>query len=304
LIQRETTEDKDRSDLMKLIASDRVGEDGDWLDEKDEYLSSLVDDQKYFMPATKKNINQIIHSFFTSSGQGRFFHSISTGDPHTIFESDYCLPEGRDIHSAISLAMDSHWTESTREKAKKLVEHQLEGINFSDDKLTKDEALALLYYTMDGPYNLGVKPSVYNCLTLTLVSRGLEKEQTDSWKHYLYLLLHGASKLPVFKGTVYRGVSVALSKIYSVNNKVTLITVTSTSEDSNTVKKWTGTSGTNMTLCVERGRQIAKYSFFPNEKEVLLLPNSEFLVTRRTEKDVDLVQNSNNTTPNLEMMSK
>jgi len=276
---------------MKVISSARPITHG-ILDES-ETISSLVDDYKYFMTATKDNITKVINWFFVTATEvdGRFFNLISTGEPLTIFESDYCPPEGVNVHCAVASAMDHYWLPTTAEKAKNLVESKL-NINYPQDKLTKDEALALLYYTIDGPTTLAEKYSVFNCLSLSLQTRGVDKEQTDNWKHYLYLLLHGANKLPVHETCVYRGIPVTLSEIYKINNQVTWITVTSTSEDIMAAKRFAKTKGTLMRIRVTTGRSIAKYSVYPKEKEVLLLPNCEFVVSKRNdaENEVDLLQ--------------
>jgi len=200
---------------------------------------------------------------------------------------------GKDAHSAIEKAMGDYWTNPTIEKAKHIVENKLQGIDFTTDNLTKDEAIALLYYTMDGPLHLQVQSSVYTCLSQILVSRGEVTQKIDNWKHYIYLLLQGAFKLPLYNRKVFRGIKCSLSDIYQVNNLVIWITVSSTSEIIDVATKFSSlNSGTMMHIFADEGRQLSKYSFFPEEKEVLILPNTEFRVAERCipERRAELVQ--------------
>jgi len=116
-----------------------------------------------------------------------------------------------------------------------------------------------------------------------LVSRDMDK--LEIWKAFLYYLLSGLNKLPMIKERVYRALDkpvTSLSNQYQKDSKLCWIGFTSTSlkreimnsfvhKQNNEIK-----NGTYMMIDIIEGKDISLFSLYPEESEILLLPNSYF----------------------------
>lgn len=163
--------------------------------------------------------------------------------------------------------------------------------------LTDDETGAIVYYTTDATKFGGKREdSPYFKLNNTLAFRK-DKELQD-WKPFLHFLLSGLQKLPNFTGTVYRALDKSLSSLskqYRAGSQVVWVAFTSTTKVrsklesvknlyfffffEDTMLAFSGqTEGTWMILSVCEGKDISSFSVYPNESEILLLPNSIFSV--------------------------
>jgi hypothetical protein len=147
-------------------------------------------------------------------------------------------------------------------------------------KLTENEVAAIVYYTVDMcPLGGEWEDSPFRVLNSVLVTRKIKL--IESWKPYIYYLLSGLNKLPPVQKIVYRAIDKSLSELskqYSIGAKFCWIGFTSTSLDRKIVDSFIGNKkGTFMLINVTEGKDISLFSIYP-EKEVLLLPNSQFIV--------------------------
>ena len=103
------------------------------------------------------------------------------------------------------------------------------------------------------------------------------------WQEFSFHFVQGLSKLPDVVKTVFRGLNIplsALSDIYSKNNKVWWNQVTSCSTDPTKLSEFAPgvAGGTFIKIEAKRAKSISQLSVFPFEHEVLLLPDTAFLV--------------------------
>ncbi len=100
----------------------------------------------------------------------------------------------------------------------------------------------------------------------------------------LYSLMWALSYCPVFEGTVYRGVKDKnLARFYSKNRIVIWYAFTSCTTDPSVLEGiFLGKEGLRMMFIIKlrclRARIISSFSMFEGEKEVILPPNTRFLV--------------------------
>lgn len=140
--------------------------------------------------------------------------------------------------------------------------------------LSSDEIAAIWLYTCESP--------LYG--TLNELLREEHRAKLKPFFYYLRILLPGLKKIKAVKTTVYRGVKKDLSKIYE-EQKGKFITWAAISSTSRTIETLTsdqfcGQKGprTLFTIEVSTGIPISKYSLYPNESEILLLPMTVFKV--------------------------
>ncbi|CAF2953524.1 unnamed protein product [Rotaria sp. Silwood2] len=140
-----------------------------------------------------------------------------------------------------------------------------------DDSLTLDEAAAVHLYTM---------PCLYHQLNAAL--RSEKREQVTPYYLYLKLVLTALWKLPSEKFLVYRGVKSDISAQFDKGKKFTWWGFTSCTSALGVLQSdlFLGKSGNRTMFIIEcmNGKIIQKYSHFPDESEVLLLPCSYFEV--------------------------
>lgn len=147
----------------------------------------------------------------------------------------------------------------------------------SADGLTTDESASIMLYTM------GWLPSdkcLYNVLNATL--RSVDRERLKPWFLYLKLLFTALHRLPSTRLFVYRGVKLDLSAQYPTGKTVvwwgfssctTLVSVLQS-------ESFLGKTGMRTMFNIEcySGKDIRKYSYYPNEDEILLLAATQLKV--------------------------
>jgi len=148
----------------------------------------------------------------------------------------------------------------------------------SSSSLTFDEILAIVSYTFDigalGPR----EDNLYFKLNQTLRKRN--GNELIIWRDYIYYLLSALDKVPKYSGHVTRGIDIELPKEkYSKNKNVVWNAFSSCSKKEEVAKSFLKNTGSLFVLDIENGCLIAEYSSIPNEDEVLILPNSEWIVT-------------------------
>ena len=148
----------------------------------------------------------------------------------------------------------------------------------SSSTLTFDEILAIVSYTFDigalGPR----EDNLYFKLNQSLRKRN--GNELIIWRDYIYYLLSALDKVPKYSGHVTRGIDIELPKEkYSKNKNVVWNAFSSCSKKEEVAKSFLKNTGSLFVLDIENGCLISEYSSIPNEDEVLILPNSEWIVT-------------------------
>ena len=171
------------------------------------------------------------------------------------------------------------------------------------EKLDEDSLVALVAYTLD---NRGTRESnIYFACNLALRERDTNPTAFNSWKGYLFYLMRALDILPPQTLTVYRGIATpqgldAMEQNYQPGRPVQWRSFTSTSSDVKSCKLFVKDKdhGVIFKIDVVSGRDIQEYSRFSGEREILLTPNTRFVVTRALYRDeegyacIDLVESA------------
>jgi hypothetical protein len=123
----------------------------------------------------------------------------------------------------------------------------------------------------------------YKPLNTVLRTPGNEAE-FKKYAHYLVHLTNALSlleKLPQDENTVHRGTACFKLEIQA-DDLIVFPAPTSASKSMRIAHGFTGSNGNHFVIKVLTGKSIEKFSFFPDEKEVLLPPNSYFKVEKIT----------------------
>ncbi len=144
----------------------------------------------------------------------------------------------------------------------------------NEHNLTKDEAATVYLYTMEMSYDA----SVYRILNQTL--RLEDRSKVRPWFAYLRLFDSATSKLPKFKGTIWRGVNKNVTASFKRGQKITWWSVTSCSRSVDVISAFLGDSPQSTLFNIEcsSGKVIAGYTSFPSEDEIILMPGTMFEV--------------------------
>jgi hypothetical protein len=135
----------------------------------------------------------------------------------------------------------------------------------SEHGLTRDESAAVLLYTMEGGDD-----SFYR--TLNKILREEDRTKVRPWFAYLKLFDTALSKLPTVKDCVWRGVSVDAAKHFDENELVTWWNVSSCSLSADVVQNFLSDDKNSTLFMIQavQGKNLAGYSIYQNEKEVVL----------------------------------
>lgn len=203
----------------------------------------------------------------------------TTGVPLNVFSPGW-QPD-ISVHDALTHGMESWYTKALRQIEENVKKHVKTSVALEElmktMKLTEDECAAVCYYTADArKYNGPAEKSPYRVLNSVLASRN--QGDLEVWKPFLFYLLSALAKLPNYSGTVYRAIDkplLSLSKQYKTGSNVVWPSFTSTSKNRDIMSNFSGKSeGTWMSIDVVEGKDISTFSLFPDESEILLLPNS------------------------------
>ena len=188
------------------------------------------------------------------------------------------------VHSGVSNCQDENYcpiyayrnlTVTTLDEAIKNVVFYVPGVKVFVEKakkdcyqtntqLTLDESAAIYLYTMP--------TSFHSKLNDTL--RAGDRQQLEPWLAFLKLFIVALGKLPSLATIVWRGVSSDISSDFIDNPVQTWWTVNSCSRNLKVVESFLDELGT--VFCIETmyGKDIANYSAFPEEEEILLMPST------------------------------
>jgi len=106
---------------------------------------------------------------------------------------------------------------------------------------------------------------------------------------YITHLLNALDKIPSMDVTVYRGIpknnEQQVTWNYKSGRKILWSGFTSTTTDLQSAKVFAGAEGIIFKIKALGVKNISPYSFYPREKEVMLLPNTILIVTSPLTKD-------------------
>ena len=136
--------------------------------------------------------------------------------------------------------------------------------------MSEDEYASVLLYTSNAIYS-----------DLNRVLRSEDRASVKKYFKYLRLLFHSADALPKKEKTLWRGISVDLSKQYKPGSDVTWWGVSSCTEDKHVAENFMNGCGGDvsfLTIETKNSVPISDITFYSNEKESLLLPGTKLHV--------------------------
>ena len=149
----------------------------------------------------------------------------------------------------------------------------------SDHNLTRDESAALYLYTMESGEN-----SFYQILNAAL--RSENRPALIPWFRFLRLFDEALKKLPIVKGSIWRGVPSDVSGIFTKGQVFTWWGISSCSTSLEVIEDFleSTTSSTIFMIEAKQGRDVSAYSYLKGENEVLLNFGTELRVKSKTSK--------------------
>lgn len=161
----------------------------------------------------------------------------------------------------------------------KMVACVKKGTNKPLNNLSLDETRSLTLYTMEWEPR---ENSFFYILNQTL--RTKNRSNLKPWFLLLKLIMTALEKLPSISSKVYRGVKGDLSDQYSVGMTCTWWGFSSCTSDKKVLEEdhFLGTTGKRTVFVIrcKTGKDIHKLSFYENEFEVLLSPETRFRVIK------------------------
>jgi hypothetical protein len=170
---------------------------------------------------------------------------------------------------------------------------RLKRLPTGETRLSADEAFALAAYTFDVGFNSTTGEGNDNFyVVLNRLLRERDGATVRALRPYLYFLMKGLTSLPAYSGQVLRGVPSEhlglIKATYRAFCDVHWSSFTSTTTSLSKAKSFAkAQGGIIFRINVLSGRSIRAYSALPREDEILLGPNSNFLVTSECLMDVD-----------------
>lgn len=143
----------------------------------------------------------------------------------------------------------------------------------SKHQLTREESAAVFLYTMEGGVN-----SFYRVFNEAL--RSENRRTLQPWFGFLKLFDTALSKLPTVQKCVWRGVNENISQKFKEGETVTWWGVSSCSVSLAVVQDFLGSKKDATLLMIEakKAKDISGYTSFPNEKEFIMGPGTQFYV--------------------------
>ncbi|CAF0788757.1 unnamed protein product [Adineta steineri] len=144
----------------------------------------------------------------------------------------------------------------------------------SPDGLTHDESASIMLYTMELE-----EASVYRPLNQAL--RSEERSVIKPWLPYLKIFMTALRKLPSIRGVVWRTVQANVRDQYKRGERGVWWGVSSMATDPEILESFMQKTGPRTVFTVEckNGKDISRHSFYPAEKEMLLMPGFYYEVT-------------------------
>ena len=146
--------------------------------------------------------------------------------------------------------------------------------------MAANHATAVYAYTEEKPTNLYGKLN-HACRT----PGGMSEKRLAVYRDYLFYLQQAATTLHNYCGRVYRGTDSKINPAtYADGRTITWQQFSSTSKQQQQARKFlsqsppSGLSGSMFVIDVTTGKEIEALSQFPEEEEILLMPNTFFRV--------------------------
>ena len=149
----------------------------------------------------------------------------------------------------------------------------------SEHGLTHDESAAVYLYTMEGGKN-----SFYKVLNEAL--RSENRPALRPWFPFLKLFDVALNKLPTVKGIIWRGVEGDISDQFEKDQVLTWWSISSCSQEKDVIKSFLGSDASSTLFMIEavNAKDVSKYTYFPNENEVILSLGTKLRVKGNTLK--------------------
>ena len=193
------------------------------------------------------------------------------------------VPVGLALRAGQDHVIDDFDISKLRRKAEKCLDWAKDPDRPATADMSVDQAAAIQLYTQQ------------SCLYPRLNSALRDHKRPElltPFLPYLKLLLTGLNKLPLVRATVYRGVCLDLHEQYNnLQGKVfTWWAFSSTTRKLENTSAFIGFADEKRSLFTidAVGVDIAAFSSFPNESELLLLPGTSLTVTSGTNDEPDL----------------
>ncbi|CAE7816569.1 HERC2 [Symbiodinium microadriaticum] len=196
------------------------------------------------------------------------------------------LPSGwipkKDVLTSIQVfGLDDSDCQLVMTSAKTLAE-ELAALNITS--LKDKHAAAVFAYTQENEKRL------YSKLNTAMRAATLSAEKKlEAYRDYIYHLCQALPMLPGYVGKAFRGVNRLLPpELYAVGKTITWQPFTSTTRKQSQALNFLGQDGKKLhglflVLDVSAGRNVEDVSAFPDEAEILILPNSHWKVTKQAE---------------------
>jgi len=156
-------------------------------------------------------------------------------------------------------------------------------------KLDDDAYFALAAYTFDTGGER--HENVYFQLNLALRTRKSHPDRFNMWQGFGYFLMRGLDQLEKVRTDVFRGCVLThdtVKKDYVMGRTIQWAAFTSTSTNPAAAKMFIKKStGVVFKIAAMTATNVGAYSFIPKEEELLLSPNSRFVVTKELYVDAD-----------------
>eukprot|EP00750_Incisomonas_marina_P008288 INCI15419.3.p1 GENE.INCI15419.3~~INCI15419.3.p1 ORF type:complete len:973 (-),score=147.77 INCI15419.3:199-2901(-) len=158
-------------------------------------------------------------------------------------------------------------------------------------RLDQNSQLAILSFTYDN--GVDRDSNIYYLLNRAVRRRVQDPAAFQRWRGFLFYLMRGLEKLPTHKGLVFRGGNEGLGQStvrreYKAGRIVQWSAFSSATTCAETAKEFIEPAiGVLFKLSVVGGRHIGQLSYIPKEDEVLLSPNTRFVVARELYLDLD-----------------
>ena len=117
-----------------------------------------------------------------------------------------------------------------------------------------------------------------------------EREQIiEAWAPLVCWFLSAVARMPPWRGLAYRGVrddARMMRLLYTLGRTVQWGGFTSTSTDFATALSFAGDAGVVLSLQIVAGTDVSRLSFCAHEHEILLMPNSQLVVSSEPHAEV------------------
>jgi hypothetical protein len=141
----------------------------------------------------------------------------------------------------------------------------------SEHGLTRDESAAVFLYTMEWGEN-----SFYQVINRAL--RAEDRSTLKPWFAYLKLFDTAIQKLPTVRKNLWRGVAKNVANNFKKGDEFTWWNISSCSTSVNIIKDFLGPNSTLFLIEAVNGKDVAGYTNYRNEDEVILCPGTRFRV--------------------------